>query len=148
MTGWDAFAAGLADELSTAPDTSVIVIGEAVPAASWRFVQFRKDEGALWAELTADRWLEPGSCPDEAGRAAISRAGWHPPDGVDTFNRWVEFAWPVTTGNYRQAAAMAVAGLRDGFGIAKPDDLSYEAWVERSGNHRLLLPSLGVREKT
>ncbi|MFC4377437.1 hypothetical protein ACFO5K_25485 [Nocardia halotolerans] len=143
MTDWAEFARVLADELAAAPDTTILVIGEAAPAGSRRFAQFRKDSDSVLTELTGNEWLDPASRPGDAGRQAITRAGWNEPNQDHCDNWWAEFATPVGTDQYRHIAAITVTGLRDGFGITTPAALSYKGWVETSGNN-LHLPSLGI----
>ncbi|MFE9787963.1 hypothetical protein ACFYO7_21545 [Nocardia salmonicida] len=143
MTDWADFARVLADELAAAPDTTVLVIGEAAPSGSRRFAQFRKTSESVEAELTGNEWLDPTSRPDDAGWRAITRAGWRQPDQDHCDNWWAEFPTPIGTDQYRRIAAITVTGLRDGFGITTPTALSYKGWAEKSGNN-LHLPSLGI----
>ncbi|WP_336085383.1 TY-Chap domain-containing protein [Nocardia sp. SSK8] len=144
MTGWTAFAHGLATELAAAPDTTVLVIGESAAPGARRFAQFRKTGTAVAAELTGDEWLEPAFRPDADGIRAITEAGWQTPDEAHMDNWWAEFPWPTTTEDYQRLAAMTVTGLRDGFGIAAPTTLVYRGWVEQAGNSDLHLPGLGI----
>ncbi|MFD4428482.1 hypothetical protein [Nocardia sp. NPDC058497] len=143
MTDWAEFARVLADELDAAPDTAVLVIGEAVPSGSRRFAQFRKTGESVLAELTGNEWLDPASRPGDVGWRAITRAGWRQPDQDHCDNWWAEFASPVSSDQYRRIAAITVTGLRDGFGITAPTELSYRGWVEKTGNS-MHLPSLGI----
>ncbi|MFD3744511.1 hypothetical protein [Nocardia sp. NPDC058633] len=143
MTDWAHFARVLADELGAVPDTAVLVIGEAAPSGSRRFAQFRKTGEAVLAELTGNEWLDSTSRPDDAGWQAITRAGWRRPDQDHCGNWWAEFASPVGSDHYRRIAAITVTGLRDGFGITAPAALSYQGWVEKSGDN-LHLPGLGI----
>lgn len=144
MTDWTAFARGLATELAAAPDTTVLVIGEAAAPGTRRFAQFRKTGDAVSAELVGDEWLEPAFRPDEDGTRVIAGAGWHRPDEAHMDNWWTELPWPVTTDDYQRLAASTVTGLRDGFGIDSPSTLVYQGWVERAGNSDLYLPGLGI----
>ncbi|MBC7300393.1 MAG: hypothetical protein H5T78_05515 [Nocardia sp.] len=147
MTGWPDFARALADELIAAPDTTVLVIGEAAPSGSRRFAQFRKTSEFVLAELTGNEWLDPASRPGDEGWRAISRAGWRRPDQDHCDNWWAEFPAPVGTDQYRRIAAITVTGLRDGFGITAPSALSYQGWAENSGGS-LHLPTLGIPDAT
>ncbi|MFD3705017.1 hypothetical protein ACFWUP_17925 [Nocardia sp. NPDC058658] len=147
MTDWTEFASGLAAELQNSPDSTVLVIGETTEPGERRFVQFLKTGTVVSAELSGDEWLEPAFRPGADGVQAITDAGWHQPNEDHMGNWWIEFPWSAGTDDYRQLAAITVAGLRDGFGIDSPAKLVYRGWVERAGNSRLHLPGLGIPDQ-
>ncbi|MFJ2665152.1 TY-Chap domain-containing protein [Nocardia fluminea] len=145
MSDWATFTDHLASELDELPTTSRVIIFEPEPASGRRFVQFARDEHVLSAQLVGSRSLEPERQPDAAGWRAITRAGWHQPDAANAHLWWVDFDAPVTMDDCRRAAAIAVTGLRDGYGITSPDTLVYDAWVERTGT--IDLHTLGLKQQ-
>ncbi|MGW5569999.1 TY-Chap domain-containing protein [Nocardia thailandica] len=144
MTAWDTFAAGLSAELLELPDTATLIIVEPRPAGRRRYVQFYKDADVLAAQLVSDKYLDEAARADETGTQAIVRAGWQPPDADSSFLWWADFDAPVALAEYDRAAALSVAGLRDGYGIADPHGLVYDAWIAGSADRRLDLPRLGL----
>jgi hypothetical protein len=145
MSDWATFTDRLASELDELPIASRVIIFEPGPAAGRRFVQFARDEDVLSAQLVGSRSLAPEWQPDAVGWRAITRAGWHQPDAANAHLWWVDFDAPVTMDDCRRAAAIAVTGLRDGYGITSPDALMYDAWVERTGT--IDLHTLGLKQQ-
>ncbi|MFI5801382.1 TY-Chap domain-containing protein [Streptomyces sp. NPDC051561] len=141
MTDWSGFREGLAEQLTTLAGGSTLIIGEGGAAA--RFAQFRQSSGSLSAELVGDHYLGPSVRAGEAGSRLISEAGWLRPEDTAYGHNWhTELPWPSDSAAYRRLAAMTVTGLRDGLGIAGPDELVYRAWTR--GNRDLRLPLLGL----
>lgn len=147
MTGWTAFAAGLATELRELPVNSTLIIVESHPPGQRRYVQFYKTADVLAAQLVSDKYLEEAVRSDDAGRHAIVHAGWGTPDADSSFLWWADFAAPITAAEYRRAATMSVTGLRDGYRLDAPDGLEYDAWIDTAGNQRLDLPELGITRR-
>lgn len=142
MTGWAAFADGLAAELAGLSAGSIVKIGESRPGRR-RYAQFLQSDDSLSAELVDDEWLTPELQAGAEGRAIIAAAGWRESDD-EHGNWWTELPWPSASADYRHVAEMVVTGFRDGFGLPGPTGLSYEAWNERAGNRPLTLPRLGL----
>ncbi|MEU4319037.1 hypothetical protein AB0F85_16225 [Nocardia fluminea] len=144
MTGWRTFAENLTSALEELPLGSRVIVFEPAPARTRRFVQFARDEEVLSAQLIGDRFLADDRLPSPAGYRAITDAGWHQPDVDNAHLWWFDFDVPVTREDCHRAAELAVAGLRDGYGITVPAGLVYDAWVDRSGHPDLDLPILGL----
>ncbi|WP_433661712.1 TY-Chap domain-containing protein [Nocardia sp. CA-128927] len=146
MIEWAEFTDGLAEQLATLPSGAVVIVGEApISSDKSRTAQFRQFDDSVWAQLAGDRWLDPEVQAGEAGRHLIRAAGWQEPDDDHIENWWVEVPWPVSTAGYRRLAEMVVTGLRDGFRIADPTPLVYQAWNEKSENSPIELPRLGLQ---
>ncbi|MGW6698903.1 TY-Chap domain-containing protein [Nocardia sp. NPDC055049] len=145
MSDWAIFTDRLASELDELPITSRLIIFEPKSVSGRRFVQFARDEDVLSAQLVGSKSLDPEWQPDAAGWRAITRAGWHQPDAANAHLWWVDFDAPVTMDDCRRAAAIAVTGLRDGYGITSPDALVYDAWAGRTGT--IDLPTLGLKQQ-
>lgn len=141
MTDWSAFAAALAGQLAVLSAGSVLIIHES-RTESPRYAQFRQLDTMLSAELAGEPALDESLRAGPTGIRMITDAGWQPPEDGLPGNWWIDTPWPATPARYRTVAAMVVAGLRDGFGIATPDALTYRAWDESSGNRPLDLPLL------
>ncbi|MET9027634.1 hypothetical protein ABZW96_18755 [Nocardia sp. NPDC004168] len=146
MTGWGDFAAGLAVELAALRAGSIVKLVESDTGPRRRYAQFLQLDDALEAELVDDEWLDPALRAGAAGRALIAESGWRERDTSHN-NWWTELPWPSPTTEYRRLADMVVTGLRDGFGIDAPTALAYTGWNERSGNRKLDLPLLGLRQE-
>lgn len=148
MTDWTAFAEHLAAELEALPLGARVIVFEPEPARIRRFVQFARDEDVLSAQLIGDRFLDESRRPDPAGYRAITDAGWNQPDVDNAHLWWVDFDAPITGDDRRRAAELAVAGLRDGYGITSPAGLVYDAWTDRAGHPDLNLPTLGLSRQS
>lgn len=144
MTDWPSFAEHLASELGELPLGARVIVFESEPAFIRRFVQFARDVDMLSAQLAGDRSLDPSRRPRPAGYRAITDAGWHQPDVDNAHLWWVDFDAPIAGTDCHRAAELAVAGLRDGYGIVTPTGLVYDAWVERPGHPNLDLTALGL----
>lgn len=144
MSDWTTLADRLAEVLGELSATARVIITEPKPPFTRRFVQFARHDDVLAAQLVSNHSLESEWQADVAGWRAITRAGWHEPD-IDNANLWwVDFDAPVTVDDCRRAAAIAVTGLRDGYGITAPTELVYSAWLERPGHPHLELSTLGL----
>ncbi|MFE3559421.1 hypothetical protein ACFXKW_31880 [Streptomyces sp. NPDC059193] len=147
MTGWDGFGEGLAEQLTLLTAGSVLIISEG--GRTGQYAQFLQSDGRVEAELVGDHGLDPALRAGEAGCRLIVEAGWRPPqDTAYGHNWWTELPWPSPSDAYRNLAVMAVTGLRDGLRIAGPQNLVYEAWDGRRGNRPLVLPLLGLSQKS
>lgn len=143
MTDWDGFREGLAEQLASLTDGSVLIIREG--GQTGRYAQFLQSDKGLEAELVGDHHLAPTLRAGDEGRRLIAEAGWRPPeDTVYGHNWWSELPWPSPSAGYRDLAEMTVTGLRDGLRITGPQALVYEAWDGRRGNRPLTLPLLGL----
>ncbi|WP_433562650.1 TY-Chap domain-containing protein [Nocardia sp. CA-151230] len=147
MTDWIQFEAGLAEELAMLPAGALITIDTKAPDTEPGFAQFAQSEEKVVAELGAYADLDRDAGAAAPGAAVVLAAGWHPPDGNDHENWWVELPWPVTTATYQQLAAMVVIGLRDAFHVSSPTRLVYDAWNSNAGNRRFDLPLLGIEKQ-
>jgi hypothetical protein len=146
LTGWEDFAAGLAEELAALRAGSIVKLVESGTGPRRRYAQFLQLDDALSAELVDDEWLDPALRAGDTGRALIAESGWRERDASHV-NWWTELPWPSSTAGYRRLAGMVVTGLRDGFGIGAPTALAYVAWNERWENRELDLPLLGLRQE-
>lgn len=143
MSGWAAFVAGLAEQLATLPDGAIVKIiePESTPKQP-RYAQFSQSSDRLWAEFIGNEWLEPVDRLDPAAQQLMVEIGWQEPDAEHSDNWWTELPWPVNSAIYGQLASMVATGFRDGFRMADPSELTYEAWNENTGNSPLELPDL------
>ncbi|WP_433201593.1 TY-Chap domain-containing protein [Nocardia sp. CA-107356] len=145
MIGWDEFAERLADQLASLPAGAVVSIRERVPNPDRRrYAQFFQTDTELCAELPGPDMLDPEVRANAAGLRHIADLGWRAPAGRDDYNWSYHLAWPALRADYHTLATMITSGLRDAFGIATPEQLTYTAWNENKGNADLALPLLGL----
>ncbi|AFT98879.1 TY-Chap domain-containing protein [Nocardia brasiliensis] len=145
MTGWDEFAAGLAEELAALPEGAIVkVIQSSSTSEVGPYAQFLQTADRVWAELVSDKWLNSAAQAGAAGNDLIAGAGWQLPDFQHGDNWWIELPWPIRTADYARLATMVVVGLRDALHVPAPTDLVYRAWNENTGNTPLELPALGL----
>ncbi|MFC4124726.1 TY-Chap domain-containing protein [Nocardia rhizosphaerae] len=143
MTSWPSFTDALAGQLAVLPAGAVVILRE-TRTQSPRYAQFRQLDHVLAGELVCDDALTEPLRAGAEGDQVIIAAGWQPPEDGLAGNWWLELPWPATAWRYHEVAAMVVTGLRDGYGVREPDELSYRAWDESAGNRPLDLPLLGL----
>jgi hypothetical protein len=157
MTTWDELETALLDVLADLPDRARLIV-------KWRerdryYVQAAADSGRPMAvEAVADSGLPPELRLGEDGADRLTALGWVPPES-ERDNWSIAIAWPGRTADYAHGAHLAVASLRDVFGVPGPDDLVYTAWrdgeqppADRSydlddlepGDDDLAFPALGL----
>ncbi|RYU09695.1 T3SS (YopN, CesT) and YbjN peptide-binding chaperone 1 [Nocardioides iriomotensis] len=135
---WAAFRRRLADHVAAMADHDILVVeaerGEDVPFAddlggAEPYVQFLgHGDGRVHAEVSSNAWLRPGRLLDAASVDALVALGWTAPGDEDDAN----FTEDAPTGEADRLAVMAVAALRDVFGVPHPAFLLAEGLeVER-----------------
>ncbi|WP_033343267.1 TY-Chap domain-containing protein [Catenuloplanes japonicus] len=127
---WEQLEAGLAVELPYLEHRDNVIL-EIAPAGG--FVQ-------LWQEterLVLEAWglhlrsPEPRLPVEMEVRLAVS--GWEPPAGDPEANWSRAYPWPVAASTGAEAAAVLIGALRDVFGAAGPETLTYRAWNDQDG---------------
>lgn len=136
MSGdWDRFTDALADALAALPLQGVLIVGDRVQGQY--FVQYAHDGDRIRAEASHG--------PDETPRQrdGLTAAGWQPPDHAQHRNWWLGLDWPATSAGYRGLANASTQALHDGYGLASPVTLEYQAWIDGSPQP-LEFPGLGI----
>jgi hypothetical protein len=142
--GWEALAQGLADVLPDLPDGGLLVVSEARDGGGARYAQFAQGAAELVGYVVVNSFLDAPARASEEGERVIAGIGWRAPEprlGHD--NWWTSVPWPATAARYAELGRMVVTALRDGYGVADPDALGYQAWNEQTGED-LELPRLGL----
>ncbi|WP_435972848.1 hypothetical protein [Streptomyces sp. Qhu_M48] len=86
------------------------------------------------AAAQVDKGLESGFRAGGSGRRQIAQADRQQASDDHAHHWWIELDLPVATAEHQGTAAMAMTGLRDGFGTADPPDLLHPVWHENAGD--------------
>ena len=140
--GWAAFRRRLADHLSAMTDDDILVVetergvagpGSADLGGAEPYVQFLGyGDGWVRAEVSSNAWLRPGRLLDDASVAVLLALGWTAPGDEDDDN----FSVDASTGDADRLAVMAVAALRDVFGVPHPAFLQADGLEVPAGTQR------------
>jgi hypothetical protein len=145
--GWDALAQELADVLPNLPAGGLLVVAEARDGGRQRYAQFAQATAELVGYVVVNSFLDAPARASEEGERVIAGIGWRAPEpGLGHDNWWTSLPWPTTAARYAELGRMVVTALRDGYGIADPGALRYQAWNEQTGED-LDLPRLGLPKR-
>jgi hypothetical protein len=125
---WSSFAHRLADHLAAMDEDDLLVVDveTAVPPSDGAapYAQFCAwGEESLRAEISSNSYLAPEHRLDDAVAAQLVRLGWHPPSHGKTETAdggSANFYLDASRRDADRVAAMAVAALRDVFGVTHP----------------------------
>lgn len=123
-SGWDDFSERLARTIRDLPERVYLIVEE---LASRTYVQFAADADRVDAECVSNLNRTLTRPADAQGEALLVGAGWSPHRPGEA-NWWRTLDLPATLAQARTVADMSVLALRDVYGVASPDSLSYTAW--------------------
>lgn len=118
---WNDFRDRLVDTFRKTSERLILIIASDVDPK--KYVQFAREADRLDAEAPA------ADVAADAKESVLSDAGWRRP-GIAQPNWASSLALPALTTEYGAFAERCVAALRDAYGVASPDELSYRAWRE------------------
>lgn len=121
---WDDFAERLARTIRDLPERVYLIVEE---LSSRTYVQFAADADRVDAECVSNLNRTLTRPADAQGEARLVEAGWSPHRSGE-MNWWTSLDLPATLAHARTVADMSVLALRDVYGVASPDSLSYTAW--------------------
>ena len=121
---WTEFTARLARTIRDLEDRVFLIIEE---ASSGVYVQFAADTFTVSAECVANTSTALKRPADPAGELRLVELGWTPYTLLDR-NWTTSLQLPATLAQSGQIADMCVIALRDVYGVATPDSLTYKAW--------------------
>jgi len=143
--GWAAFEARVTAALAAMQHATYLVVslaGDPRSGAS-AYVQFA--QGGLLgfrAEAAGNHWLPPGHGLGPAQEERLAALGWQRPGPASQGRNWVrEWQEPVP---FAEAAAVAVATLREVYGAVTPDDLRYRSGGFPAHHGPVPEPELGI----
>jgi hypothetical protein len=142
---WAAFEARLTTALKAMGPATYLVVSLAGPprAIASAYVQFA--QGGLLgfrAEAAGNQWLAPGRGTSEAQQERLAELGWQRPGSVPQGRNWVrEWEEPVP---FAEVAAIAVRTLREVYGAAVPDALTYRIGGFPAHHGPVPDPELGI----
>lgn len=158
---WSDFGDRLQCALREVTDRTVLIV--AAPAElGGGYVQFICVEDLLVAEASGPEFVT-AVATHTADQPIMLAAGWSAPTRAQP-NWSFALALPALTAEYAELAGRCVAALRDVFGIAEPESLTYRAWREPeqqppgvtwpperfdrmdAGRNPLPMPSLGLQQ--
>ena len=158
---WNDFGERLQRALREVTDRSVLIVAAAAELGAG-YVQFIGVDDLLVAEASGPEFVT-GVATHTAEQPIMLAAGWVAPTRPQP-NWSFDLALPALTSEYAELAGRCVTALRDVFGIAEPEVLTYRAWREPEqqppgvtwpperfdqldpGENPLILPSLGLRQ--
>jgi hypothetical protein len=139
---WAAFRRRLADHVAAMTDDDILIVeterATAAPVpddlgGAEPYVQFLGyGDGWVRAEVSSNAWLRPDRLLDPAQIDALLALGWSAPDDEDDDN----FADDALTCEADRLAVMAVAALRDVFGVQHPAFLQADGLELEHGTTR------------
>jgi len=142
---WAGFEARLAAALRCLPVDQFLILSTqpATQDDPIYYVQFAQGgPSGLRAEAVSNAYLLPAGQLSPSQEAALASAGWQAPyaraERPENYNR----QWPMPA-PFTDVAALAVATLRDVFGVVRPANLRYRRFARR-GRGDLTEPGLGI----
>ncbi|WUU87320.1 hypothetical protein OHA34_22755 [Spirillospora sp. NBC_01491] len=144
---WDIVLGRLTKILVGLKVGSELAITQPVEQGERRGIRFIRSDEELIAEAKAgDLHVEEVLGSAENERLMTSTGGHLLKDeGAD--RRRIAVVAPVSAEQCHALAGVAIAALREGFGIASPALLNYKAWQQVSGED-IDLPDLGIRRQS
>lgn len=121
---WTEFTGRLARTIRDLEDRVFLIIEE---SSSGVYVQFAADTDTVSAECVANTSTALKRPADPAGELRLVELGWTPYTPLDR-NWTTSLQLPATLAQSGQIADMCVIALRDVYGVATPDSLTYKAW--------------------
>lgn len=144
--GWAAFRRRLADHVAALADDDILIVETESVAAdpdvddldgTEPYVQFLAyGGGRIHAEVSSNAWLRPGRQLDEASVHALLALGWTAPADEDEDDDGGNFTADARTSEADRLAEMAVAALRDVFGVPHPAFLLADGLEVQPGTGR------------
>jgi hypothetical protein len=127
---WTRFAAVLALELAELEHDHVLILHDRHQSESYvQFIQFGEHSmDFLRAETISDHFLESHRQLSDWQRRRLAELGWVDPGPEAEANWSLDVPWPGRWSDYRRAAELSVAALRDVHGVRTPADLVLAGW--------------------
>jgi Family of unknown function (DUF6301) len=139
---WADLAAGLAAALPDLRHGATVIL-----RSGHRFVRFRQDRLSLSVETHGCDNLRLDEDAAARYEERLFELGWSEPRQPGGREWWRIVPWPPTPADARRTADLLVATLHDVHGVARPADLTYQAF-ELDGGKQLTLAALtGLRRE-